>query len=84
MTSPVPAMPPGQPSREDLAVRLFRALYQGFDLHTVGGIHVAVPKGSPCYAGSSLGTIARRISAASASAPSRAHPGQPRPTGTST
>ncbi len=48
MTSPVPAMPPGQPSREDLTALLFRALYKGFDLHTIGGTHVAVPKGTPC------------------------------------
>ena len=84
MTSRVPAMAPGPPSGDDLTTLLFRALYQGFDLHTVGGIHVAVPKGSPCYAGPSLGDIARRISAASASAPSCAHPGWRRPAGTST
>jgi hypothetical protein len=54
MPGPVPAVPAGQPSRDDLAARLFRALYKGFDLHTAGGIHVAVPKGTPCFAGSSL------------------------------
>ena len=84
MTGAVPAIPAGPPCRDYLAVRLFRALYQGFDLHTVGGTHVAVPKGTPCYAGPSLGDIARQISAASAPAPSRAHPGQPRQVGAST
>jgi hypothetical protein len=85
MTGPVPAMPPpGRPSRADLTVHLFRALYKGFDLHAIGGIRVAVPKGTPCYAGPSLGAIARQISAASASAPGPARPGQPRPAGTST
>ena len=51
MTGPVPAVPPGPPSRDDLAARLFRALYEGFDLHTVGGTHVAVPTGTPCFVG---------------------------------
>ncbi len=83
MTCPVPAMPPGPPSGDDLAARLFRALYKGFDLHTIGGTYVAVPKGAPCYAGPSLGAIARQISAASARTPSPAHAGQPRPAGTS-
>ena len=34
MTGLVPAMPPGQPSRADLAGLIFRILYQDFDLHT--------------------------------------------------
>ena len=29
---------------QDLAARLFRALYDDYDLHTIGDIHVAVPK----------------------------------------
>jgi len=57
MPGPVPAVPAGQPSRDDLAALLFRALYKGFDLHTAGGIHVAVPKGTPCFAGSSLSEV---------------------------
>ena len=84
MTSPVPAMPPGPPSREDLAALLFRALYKGFDLHTVGVLYVVVPKGTCCFAGPSLGEIARQISAASARAPGPAHRGHPRQAGTST
>jgi len=33
-----------------------------FDLHTIGGTHIAVPKGTPWFAGHSLGDIARQIS----------------------
>ena len=68
MTGPVPTAPPGPPSRDDLTARLFRALYEGFDLHTVGGAHVAVAKGSPFFAGRSLSEVAWQISAASAAA----------------
>ncbi len=63
MTGPAPAAPADPPPCGDLAVRLFRALYVGYDLHTVAGVHIAVPKGVPCFAGPSLGEIARRISA---------------------
>ena len=56
MTSPGRAVP------HDLAARLFRALYDDYDLHTIGDIHVAVPKGSPCYTGRTLSEIARQVS----------------------
>ena len=72
MTGPLPG---------DLAVRLFRALYTDFDLHTVGAARVAVPRGTPCYAGRSLSEVARQISAASRPA-GPARPGRharPRP-----
>lgn len=62
MTGSAPAAPPSQPARDDLPARVFRALYAQFDLHTVGSIHIAVPKGSPCFAGQSLGEVARQIS----------------------
>ena len=62
MTDPESAAPFGQPPREDLTVRVFRALYRRFDLRTVGGTYVVVPKGTPCFAGPSLGDIARQIS----------------------
>jgi hypothetical protein len=62
MTGPAPAAPPGRPGGDDLTARLFRALYQAYDLHSVAGIHVAVPKGSPFFAGPTLGVIARQIS----------------------
>ncbi|MGH3195176.1 MAG: hypothetical protein ACRDNT_04410 [Streptosporangiaceae bacterium] len=62
MTGPVPADPAGQPPPDDLTARVFRALYQQFDLYTVAGTHIAVPKGTPCYAAASIGEIARQIS----------------------
>ena len=52
----------GQPGRDDLTARIFRALYQEFDLRTINGIYVVVPKGTPWFAGHSLGDIARQIS----------------------
>lgn len=80
--SPAPAPPgtgshPGtgpaqaaQPPPPDLPARVFRALYAEFDLHTVAVAgHVAVPKGTPCYAAPTLAEIARQISA-------RERPGQ--------
>jgi hypothetical protein len=67
MTGPAAGCRPG---RDDLTARVFRALYPGFDLRTVGGIHIAVPKGALCFAGPSLGVIARQIS-------DHEHPGPP-------
>lgn len=52
---------PGQPA-DDLTVRIFRALYQDFDLHSISGIYVVVPKGTLWFAGPSLGDIAQQIS----------------------
>ena len=51
-----------QPGRDELTPRVFRTLYADFDLHTVGSMHVAVPRGTPWFAGPSLGEIARQIS----------------------
>jgi hypothetical protein len=51
-----------RPAHHDLTSRVFRALYREFDLHTVAGTHVAVPKGTPWFCGVSLGSIARQIS----------------------
>ena len=45
-----------------LTARIFRALYQEFDLRTINGTYVVVPKGTPWFAGASLGDIARQIS----------------------
>ena len=72
----VPAAP-SQPAG-DLTARLFRALYQEFDLHTVNGTYVVVPKGTPWFAGPSLGEIARQISGHDRPDPvtSPAEPGQ--------
>jgi hypothetical protein len=52
----------GQPGRDELTTRIFQALYQDFNLRTIHGIYVVVPKGIPCFASSSLGEIARQIS----------------------
>jgi hypothetical protein len=42
---------------------VFGALYQAYELRTVDGTtHVAVPRGTPWFAGSSLGDVARQIS----------------------
>ena len=56
-TAPAASQPAG-----DLTARLFRALYQEFDLHAINGIYVVVPKGTSWFAGPSLGDIARQIS----------------------
>jgi len=55
-------VPAAQPGQDKLTPRIFRALYTEFDLHTIGGTHVAVPKGTPWFSGRSLGEIARQIS----------------------
>jgi hypothetical protein len=69
MTDPSRASPP---DGDGLTARVFRALYQAYDLHTIAGIHVAVPKGSPCFTGPSLGAIACQIS-------QHEHPAPPAP-----
>jgi hypothetical protein len=73
---PVPA--PGSPA--DLPARVFRALYADFELRTLGGIHVAVPKGTRWYAAPSLASLARQISSVPPSNPAsslRDQPGYP-------
>ena len=70
MTGPAP-VPGGPPARDDLTPRLFRALFQGFDLHEVGGAYVVLPKGTPCLAGPSLGAIARQIRTPDTEGPGR-------------
>jgi hypothetical protein len=61
MSSATPAGPAAGPGPADLAARVFRALYRGFDLHTAGDIHIAVPHGTACFAARSLGEVARQI-----------------------
>ena len=46
----------------ELTARVFRALYRAYDLHSIQGVHIAVPRGTPCFAGPSLGDVARQIS----------------------
>ena len=50
------------PDPDELTARIFRALYPEFDLRTVDGTHVVVPKGTAWFAGPSLGEVARQIS----------------------
>ena len=57
MTSTAPAAHAGQSGRDDLTPRIFRAPFDGFDLHTA-----SVPAGTLRLAGPSLGDIARQIS----------------------
>lgn len=47
---------------DELTARMFRALYGAYDLHSVKGLHAVVPRGTPCFAGPSLGKIAWQIS----------------------
>jgi hypothetical protein len=51
-----------KPDPGDLTARVFRAPYRAYDLHPVQGVHVVVPRGTACFAGPSLGDIARQIS----------------------
>jgi hypothetical protein len=62
MTGTRSGSPAGQPDRDDLTPRIFRALYQDFDLLTVRVVHIVTPKGTPAFIGDSLGQIARQIS----------------------
>jgi hypothetical protein len=62
MTGPATATTAGQPGRDDLTPRIFRALYENFDLLTIGVIHIVTPKDTPVFIGDSLGQIARQIS----------------------
>jgi hypothetical protein len=73
------AAPDGRPYRDDLAACVFRALYAGFDLHTVHSTHIVVPAGTPWFAGPRLGEIARQISKAEHRRLAAADPHRPGP-----
>jgi len=66
MTGTPSVSPAGHSGPDDLTPRIFRALYQDFDLLTIGVTHVVThvvtPKGTPVFTGDSLGQIARQIS----------------------
>jgi hypothetical protein len=54
----------GQPARDELTPRVFRALYAEYELRAVEGTrYVAVPKGTAWHAGQEIGEIAEQISA---------------------
>jgi hypothetical protein len=44
-----------------MAARFFRALFDSYDLHEVRGVYVAVPKGTPWFAGATLRDISWQI-----------------------
>ena len=68
ITGTTPANPPGPPRRADLTAIVFRALYPGYDLHAIGsGLHVAVPRNTPCYAHPSIAAICRCIASSTGS-----------------
>ena len=77
MTGTTPTSTAGQPGRDDLTPRIFRALYHDFDLLTIGMIHIVTPKGTPVFIGDSLGQIARQISDHEHGAPAAPSPGTP-------
>ncbi len=54
--------PEGPAPPDDLAARVFRALYPEFDLHDMTGTYLAVPAGTPCFTAPAIGEIARQIS----------------------
>jgi hypothetical protein len=76
-TTPDDLSPP-----DDLAARVFRALYPEFDLHDMAGTYLAVPAGTPWFTAPAIGEIARQISdrdrPAQASPDDRPRPDLPR------
>jgi hypothetical protein len=60
----------GRPGGDDLTKRIFRALYQEFDLRTIDGTYVVVPKGTH----GSPGTASATSPARSATTTTRARP----------
>ena len=51
----------GMTPADELTPRVFRALYPGYDLVTLGVIHIVTPTGTPVFIGDSLGRIARQL-----------------------
>ncbi len=64
MTGPAFTAPADRPDHDDLTARVFRAPYVRSGLHTVASTQIVDPHGTPCFAGPSLGAIARQISTA--------------------
>jgi hypothetical protein len=71
VTGIVPDRVAGRDARDELTIRVFRPLYQQFDLRTVGGTHIAVPRGDTLVCWHQSGSIARQISENEPSGPSR-------------
>jgi len=47
MTNVAPAAPASRPTRDDLAPRILRALFDCFALHTADGTYIVVPATGP-------------------------------------
>lgn len=59
---PAPEQPTDMTPADELTSRVFRALYQQYDLRTLGILHIVTPRGTPVFIGDSLGQIARQLS----------------------
>jgi hypothetical protein len=46
----------------ELLNRVFTGLYGAYELHELDGVRVAVPRGTPVFAGPTLSDVARQIS----------------------
>lgn len=62
--APAPARPL-PPGTYHLTARIFAGLFTDYELHRVTSGYIALPKGTPMFTGTSLGEVARQISAAS-------------------
>jgi hypothetical protein len=58
-----------RPAAGTLEASVFRDLYPRLDLHNTGGVHVAVPKGTPVFTGSTLTAVVWAIGGHSAACP---------------
>ena len=76
MTAPGPV---GQPLPGDLAARVFRALYPGYDLHALSGTWLALPAGTPWFTAPAIGEIARQIATRDHHPPAGPGAGDPGP-----
>jgi len=77
-------LPADGPVPGGLPALLFRRLYGGYDLHTVNGVHVAVPKGNPRFRGRHLkrGRLADQRARQREGGPVTGHPGRDAAAGT--
>ncbi len=59
----------GESRAGTLETRVFLGLYPGLDLHSASGVHVAVPKGTPVFAGPTLTAVVWQASGHAAACP---------------
>jgi hypothetical protein len=60
-----PRARPLAPGTYNLTVRIFSGLFTDYDLHSITSGYIALPKGTPMFAGASPGEVALQISKAS-------------------